>query len=315
MKIRSLVVAALATFTVLASGCGAKKFDIKPVSVTPSEDAEVIARGEYLFHGPSHCSACHTKKEVGIMMGKGDKPVPSGGGEWIMGPLGTLRSANLTSDKETGIGARSDEDIARIIKYGQRADGSVSPFMALALGDIADDDIAAIVSYMRSLAPVKNEVKLAELSFLGNMILGGLTPRNNVRATAPPMGATVERGEYIARSAAFCVGCHSNQKDFRVVEGTEFGGSNQPMESEFADDKFKYIAPNLTPDPETGIAGKWTEEQFLARFEAGRAYRGSPMPWGNYQNMSQDDLKAVWMYLQTVKPIKNEIPLTAVPTE
>ena len=74
----------------------------------------------------------------------------------------------------------------------------------------------------------------------------------------------------------------------------------------------------LTPDKETGL-GNWTEEMFLGVFHKG-THMGvegrpvlPPMPWQEYRNMTDDDLKAVWAFLRSIKPIKNTVPDPKVP--
>ena len=66
------------------------------------------------------------------------------------------------------------------------------------------------------------------------------------------------------------------------------------------------MTPNLTPDPETGRVSAWTEELFVARFRMGRGAEGSPMPWAQFGTMSDDDLLAIFRYLRSVPPVKNE---------
>lgn len=297
-----------------AAGCGGpKKYPVKDPGITAAtDDAELVARGEYLFHGAAHCTACHTTAEAGAAIKAGDRPAPSGGHVWKFGPLGTLYSPNITPDPATGIGTWSDADLARILKTGIRPDGTVSPFMTFALGKIADDDVKAIISYLRTLPPVSNQVPRHDLSFLGNMVLADVKPRVNELKTAVPMGATVERGRYLAEGPANCRACHSEADGFAVKEGREYVGAKEPMPSEFEDDPNMFHAPNLTPHP-TGIAGKWSEEQFMQRFKEGRVHRGSPMPWGNLQNLHDDDVKALWLFLKTLPPVENDIKNTVVP--
>lgn len=307
----SSVIAVSATFV---AGCGGfKVFPLIEAKIaSEKENAELVARGEYLFHGAAHCSACHTTAEQGAAIKGGDRPAPTGGHVWKMGPIGTLTSPNITPHDQTGVGKWTDEDIARVIKYAQRPDGTTSVFMRFALGKIADDDVKALVSYIRTLQPVEKQQQPHEVGFLGKMIFGDVAPRENTVKESVPMGATVERGRYLALGPAVCVGCHSETDGFEVKAGREFVGASEPMPSEFEDDPNMYRAPNLTPDA-TGISGKWTEEQFIARFKEGRQHKGSPMPWGNYQNLQDDDIKALWLFLKSLKPVQNEIPLTVVP--
>lgn len=70
---------------------------------------------------------------------------------------------------------------------------------------------------------------------------------------------------------------------------------------------------NLTPDPETGIAGTYTEEQFIMTIREGKKQgRGRmilpPMPWPVIRNLTDEDLKSMFAYLQTIKPIRNKVP-------
>ncbi len=309
---RSFVLVVLLV-TALAGGCGPKIYPLVTTGlVAAKDDAELVARGEYLFHGAAHCSGCHTTIEVGVALKGGERPAPSGGHVWKMGPLGTLYSPNITSDVATGVGGWSDEDLARVIKVGQRPDGTASEFMAFAVGEIADDDVKAIISYLRTLPPVANAVPRHDVSLLGRMVLGGVAPRTNQAKASVPLGATVERGRYLAWGPANCRGCHSEADGFTAKAGREFVGADAPMESELHDDTNSYLAPNLTPDP-SGITGKWTEEQFLQRFKEGRTQKGSPMPWGNYQNLQEDDVKALWLYLKSLPPAKKDFPLTVIP--
>lgn len=306
---RWLLIAALG----LTAGCGPKKFPLADLGIVAAkDDAELVARGEYLFHAAAACSGCHTTVEQGAAIKAGDRPAPSGGHVWKMGPLGTLYSPNITQDEKTGVGKWSDNDLARMIKYGQRPDGTAGVFMAFAVGKIADDDVKAIISYMRTIPPVVNEVPRHDIGLLGAMVLGGIEPRVNEVKASVPMGVTVERGRYLAWGPCDCRGCHSEADGFAVKAGGEFIGATEPMHSEIDDDPNMYWAPNLTPDP-SGIAGKWTEEQFLARFKEGRVHKGSPMPWGNFQGLQEDDVKALWLYFKSLPPVKKDYPLTVVP--
>jgi mono/diheme cytochrome c family protein len=74
---------------------------------------------------------------------------------------------------------------------------------------------------------------------------------------------------------------------------------------------------NLTPDPETGL-GKWTEKEFMDTIRTGRHLgRGRqilpPMPWFNYAEMSDDDLRAVFAYLKSIPPVRNRVPTPLPP--
>lgn len=297
----------------LLAACGPKRFAVEDHGIRASADVELVARGEYLFNGAAHCSACHTPTEVGASINKGDRPSPVGGHVWKMGPLATLRAPNITPHPETGVGNWSDADLARVLRDGVRPDGTISTFMRIAMGDLADDDIQALVSYIRTLEPANNSVPRSELHLLGKMLLGGMEPRpSNVHlAKAPAMSPpSLERGRYLAHGPAACFGCHTESDGFAPKKGVDFAGGAE-MESEFEDEKKVYNPPNLTPS-KTGIAGTWTEQNFLDRFKQGRIHRGSPMPWGNYQNLTEDDVRSLWIYLRSVPAHENVRPAPVV---
>jgi hypothetical protein len=80
------------------------------------------------------------------------------------------------------------------------------------------------------------------------------------------------------------------------------------------------FAANLTPDVSTGI-GEWSEQTFIQTMRTGK-HQGQPngrdilppMPWFNLKEMPEDDLKAMWAYLRSIPPIKNQVPFPVVPS-
>lgn len=124
-------------------------------------------------------------------------------------------------------------------------------------------------------------------------------------AFVPPGEASVERGRYLAEGPAFCVGCHSDYEyegQIQFVGQLNSGNANAPFPDE-TEEGMEFAAPNLTPDPETGHLNGWTQEQFFERFrETGRVHAGSPMPWESYQNLTDEDVESLWLYLQSLPP-------------
>ena len=76
-----------------------------------------------------------------------------------------------------------------------------------------------------------------------------------------------------------------------------------------------FVTPNLTPDPATGRIASWTEDQFLARFRAGKRFEESHMPWMAFMRMSDTDIRAIYRYLRTLEPVVNETPAGIVDIE
>jgi len=129
----------------------------QPVSAPPRSDT--IAYGAYLAGPLGHCLDCHTPR---LPNGAPDLANRAGaGGFHLEGPWGEVVSANITPDKETGIGTWTDAQIKRAITQGNRADGSpLSPPMGFGFyKNINEKDLDAIVAYFRSLRPIKNKVR------------------------------------------------------------------------------------------------------------------------------------------------------------
>ncbi|MBL4684550.1 MAG: hypothetical protein JKY37_08180 [Nannocystaceae bacterium] len=240
-----------------------------------------------------------------------DKPMgmvePIGGQEWIVPPLGTMWSSNLSSDQVHGIGARSDEHLAMILKHGVGEDGKLRIFMSMAVGMAPDEDIQAVISYLRTLPASDHEVPDDELNFGGRAMLafGIFGPKSlPTPAFVPPADEpSIERGEYLANGPAMCSTCHSPY-DFlggMKQSGPLFSGcfAAEPGKE---NDNFEYCAPNLTPDPKYGRIVNWTEEDFLRRLAAGFVDSNSVMPWGNYDMMSDADKRSVFRYLNSLPP-------------
>ncbi|MFY0687106.1 MAG: c-type cytochrome [Cyclobacteriaceae bacterium] len=283
--------------------------------ITASNDSTVIAEGEYLFHAVTHCTACHSGPNE-ILFADREKAlamVPAGGYTWEMGPIGTVRSANITSHDEYGIGKLTDAEIARTIKYGIRSDHKTAFFMA-GVGPMSDQDLTAIVSYLRTLAPNPNQVDPSEVGFLGKtvlqtMMLGYLKPKPYETPEYTPRGElSIKRGEYLANGPGACVLCHSEMELAPAIKfvGPKLSGNPKPDPDPY-DSSMELAYPNLTPDKKTGHIVEWTEETFIARFRGGRAIKNSPMPWENFQNMTDEDLASIYRYLMSLEPVEKEI--------
>ena len=112
---------------------------------------------------------------------------------------------------------------------------------------------------------------------------------------------------------ANCAGCHSPSgvgSGFRPAPPELAGGVPAPDDT---DPTMEIVAPNLTPDPTTGVIYAWSEEDFVSRFRAGRVVAGSPMPWEAFATMTETDLASLWRYLRTIDPIRNEVGPTYRP--
>jgi len=282
------------------------KFDAPLPEVTASSDPAVIERGRYVVRDLAHCAGCHgDPSQMERTLAGEDTPL-SGGFVFDI-PPGRFFARNITPDPVTGIGSYSDGQVARALRFGVGHDGrALLPFMEMQ--GLSDEDLLAVVSYLRTQAPVRHEVPMHQYRLLGRVVRATLLanpvgPRRNPLHESP-RGATIENGRYLVESVANCWACHT-QRDYRTGEmiGPHLGGARMPDD---LDRRRTWAPPNLTNDPTTGRLARFTEDAFVERMRAGRAYPGSPMPWQGFQKLDEDDLRAIYRYLQTVPPVVNE---------
>jgi mono/diheme cytochrome c family protein len=299
----ALVLAAGAAF-ILVQTRWTRRFKAPYPAIAASVDPELRSRGEYLVYSAAACAYCHVPREEWGRLDRGER-LPLTGHHLFRLPFGNIYSANLTPHGETGIGRRTDAELARILRYGVRADGRAAfPLMEFQL---ADDDLVAVVTYLRSQRPISQVVPEHELSFFGKILMAFAIAPASPQAAAPtrsPSGPTVERGAYLANSVSSCVACHTNRGSDGALTGARFGGG-QRMDVA-ADPTKVFVSPNLTPDPGSSPVGAWTEETFLRRFRVGEVFPGSPMPWGAFARFTDDDLRAIYRYLRSLPPTPNQ---------
>lgn len=128
-----------------------------------------------------------------------------------------------------------------------------------------------------------------------------------VAVAAPASAKTpLERGTYLMNGIVACGNCHTPQGPNGPLPGMELAGGTP-----FKEKPFTAYAPNITPDPETGV-GRWTDEQLVLAIREGKRPDGSligpPMPTHFYAGMSDGDVKALVAYLRSVPPVKNPVP-------
>jgi len=263
-----------------------------------SSDPAVIDRGRYLVEGPAHCSECHGTPGA---RGVPERGGPLAGGFAFQLPVGTFYVPNITPDPETGIGRHTDAELARALRHGVMPDGKVMlPFMPFA--NLCDDDLTAVLSYLRAQKPVKHEVPEHEMNALGKVVAAYVLepkgPSEPIRKSVTPE-ATAAYGRYLTHNVGNCIACHTKM-DMRTgaFAGPIFGGGAEHQSMTNPAERF--VSPNLTPDPRWGWLNGWSEDSFVARFQAGRVHEHSPMPWEAFQGMSETDLRAIYRYLKTL---------------
>src|SRR5687768_3212236 len=165
------------------------------------------------------------------------------------------------------------------------------------------------------------ELTLVVVALAGVTLSIGYTTRKNT-PTEPvrsfnfnPTVARLERGRYIVEGPAHCFQCHS-EVDWQNP-GAQPKTGRKAAGTVFIEDGMDWlIAPNITPDRETG-AGTWTDDQFARAIREGIGHDGRRlfpvMPYMNFREMSDEDLASVVVYLRSLSPVRNQLPKTVIP--
>ncbi len=248
------------------------------VSMTP----ENIARGERLAH---ICTDCHASAKgslpldgLDLLANTADAP-----------PIGTLIGTNLTPGGP--LAGWSDGEIIRAIREG--IDKGGKPLLGMpsvAFRHMSDEDVQALVAYLRSQPEVENNLPDRNLNILGALFVGlgqfpsSAQPPITGPVTAPPRG-TARYGDYLVRAFG-CEDCH----------GPDLDGAGVMMGS----------GVNLTL-----IAPGWNEDQFIQLFRSGTSPSGrkiepEAMPWQAYNEaFSDDELRDIYTYLHSLEPVES----------
>lgn len=274
-------------------------------------DSANIARGKYLANHVAVCIDCHSTRDWTTFSAPPIPGTEGKGGERFLreyGFPGNFYSKNITP---AALKDWSDGEIYRTITEGvgknKNAFFPVMPYPHY--GTMDHEDVEAIIAYIRTLPPIENEVPESEPDFPFRFIIKTI-PQKSAPVKRPDKSNTIEYGGYLVNMAA-CFDCHTPFEKGKYNEAMAFSGGRS-----FALPPGILTSPNITPDKETGI-GAWTEDAFLARFKFYEDVSKLPklaegdmmtvMPWSMYAGMDSVDLKAIYAYLQTLKPIKNQV--------
>jgi mono/diheme cytochrome c family protein len=311
-----LIVLAVVGITVFVASRQNLKFNPAYPEIAASTDSAVIARGHYLVRTVVNCASCHGDTAKKAEFERGEDVALSGGFRWAI-PPGTFYARNITPDAETGIGKFEDKEIARALRNGVGHDGrALLPFMELQ--GLTDEDLTAVISYLRTQEPVHNLIPAHQYSMPLGMIVRATVLANPVGPSSPPAatsphGANIENGRYLAESVALCWACHTqrNMQTGQLVSPRYSGSTGFDAEANLG---YTWSPPNLTSDPETGRTGRMTEDEWVARFRAGKVIPGSPMPWQTLSRMNEEDIRAIYQYLKSLPPVKNDVGAPKVET-
>ena len=266
-------------------------------------DKDLTAKGQYIFAVAGGC-ACHTDPKGTPLAGARPFPIP----------FGTVYSTNITQDKETGLGGWTDQQIHDAMVKGVSRDGSrilpVMPFEAYS--GMAQEDLKALIAYMRTLKPVKKATP--PLKTWAPFTRGLATPAYlkvfGRFSSAPPQApkSGVERGRYLVNHVSLCSDCHTPRNPIGVPKRDLYLAGASAKSGFLGED-----VPNITPDKETGI-GDWKREDIAELLLTGTKpdldnVQGlmSEVVEHGYKNMTKEDALAIADYLKSVAPIKNKI--------
>lgn len=302
---------------IIGAALGYLKFALPDIAAAPVLKVELtperIARGEYLANHVTVCIDCHSTRDWSKFSGPPTPGTLGKGGDIFdqkFGFPGVYYAKNITPE---GISRYTDGELFRTITTGVSKEGKalfpVMPFHYY--GQMDEEDIKSIIAYIRTLKPIANNVPESKSDFPMNFIINTI-PHEPSFTKLPPKTDVVNYGKYLTNAAA-CIDCHTKFEKGSLVAGTEYGGGR---EFPFPDGSIVRSA-NISSDEETGIGG-WDDETFVSLFKAHSDSAtlntqlnpgdfNSIMPWTMYGRMTDEDLKAIFAYLKTVPPIKNEV--------
>lgn len=283
-------------------GAKARSLTDRRFEATPAR----LERGRYLVEGVMACFDCHsphdqTMPDAPYATGKkGAGQVFFDGGEFP----GRLVASNITPDLETGAGNWPDDAIARAIREGIGHDGrALFPLMPYGnYRHLPDEDLAAVVAYIRSIPPVRNALPETQIGFPLKYLIRNAPQPITAPVPEADLSDPIKRGAHLATLAS-CTDCHTTMERGQPKTELEMAGG-------FLLDgpSGKVASANITPDA-SGIP-YYDEQLFIEVMRTGlvKARKLSPvMPWAFYRNMTDDDLKAIFAYLRTLKPVKHTV--------
>jgi mono/diheme cytochrome c family protein len=257
-------------------------------------DNAAIARGAYLA-GAAGCDQCHTDSKNG--------GAPYAGGRALATEFGAIPTPNITPDVATGIGGWSEADFVRAMRWGIAPDGTryVPAFPFPYFARLSDGDLADLKAFLDSIKPVSHPVAAPDSlalfararAVIGTAIAGMLASPPALSESGP-----LARGAYLVATVGRCGDCHTPLTWLGAPDVDRFlGGSSGGFQGR--------KAPNITPDPKTGI-GKWSEDDIVYLLKEGGTPDGDFVGGAmgeivrDTARLTDDDRRAIAAYLKTV---------------
>jgi mono/diheme cytochrome c family protein len=268
-----------------------------------------LERGGYLVNTVMACGNCHTPRDAD---GRTIAEKAFSGGLTFATPAFVATAPNITPDLETGIGSWSDAEIKRALLEGMRPDhGRLAGIVLAAIMPanfykaLLPDDLDAILEYLRTLRPIRNEVP--EPVYKAPVHRDSY-PDAETGFSKAMFGDRVRRGAYLV-TIGHCMECHSawsrGVSDFK--NGLGRGGRAFPARAGSPDGTPGSIAANITSDPVAGL-GAWTDQEIGRAITRGIARDKRtlkpPMAYDFYAGLRQSDLADIIAYLRTVPPLQ-----------
>lgn len=284
-----------------------------PPTVLIHVTAALIERGQYPANHVAVCMDCHSTRDWDAFSGPIVPGTEGAGGERFgkeLGFPGTFYAANITP---AGLSQWSDGEILRAITGGVTRSGrAMFPVMPYpSYHALSEADAEAIVAYIRTLTPVAREIPPSQLDFPMNWLVR-MFPEPYAPQPSPDRSSPAGYGRYLTTIVG-CPVCHTRSERGKAIQSMEYAGGatfDVPRAG-------RVESANITPDSDTGI-GDWPRAFFIARFRD-RASAGTPwlpprdrrlntiMPWTMFAGMTDEDLGAIYAYLRTVRPVRNQV--------
>jgi Cytochrome c len=279
-------------------------------SLCPALAQTPVERGNYLVNGIMACGNCHTPKDANAV------PVAEkelSGGLSFTTPAFNAVAANITPDRETGIGDWSDDEIKRGLivasrpNHGRLAGTPLAAVMPAAFYKaLLPGDLDAVVAYLRTVKPLRNEVKAPEYK---QPVRRDAYPDAEKGFTESDMKDPVRHGAYLA-TIGHCMECHSawsrGSSDFQHGLGKGGRPFGPDLVQGYPASWQGSVAPNITSHQEKGI-GAWTDAEIKRAITQAVRRDGTPlkrpMAYEFYARMTDADLNHIVAWLRTVPPL------------
>jgi mono/diheme cytochrome c family protein len=266
-------------------------------------------RGDYLVNTIMACGNCHSPRDAAgnIIAGQA-----LSGGLTFNTLIFVATAPNITPDVETGIGSWSDAEIKRALVEGVRpAHGHLAGVALAAImpanfyKGLLPEDLDAVVAYLRTVKPVKNQV--TEPVYTAP-VRRDAYPDADAGFKKTMFANPVRRGAYLA-TIGHCMECHATWSrgvsNFKT--GLGGGGRDFPPPPGAPAGLPPSVASNITSDPKSGI-GAWTDQEIGKAITQGIARDGHPlkppMAYAFYAGLKPADLADIIAYLRTVPPLQ-----------